>query len=173
MNLAVPRIALAMALALGALACPPRHTPSPVQPLGARPTSCANATSADTTVYDTTQVNERPIARTAPELSYPSEARHRGIRGRVVVTAIVNTDGSIDQPSVTVSQSVHPLLDEEARRFVAGATLWPACRTGQPARVRIAVPVDFVARRPLISPGTAFVSALVIGLLAGLLAHGR
>jgi TonB family protein len=81
-----------------------------------------------------------------------------------LVTAVVNVDGTIERQSVAVTQSVHPYLDAEAQRFVKDATLWPACRNGQPARVRILVPVVFEARRQFITPQQGFMVGLVVGL---------
>jgi TonB family protein len=148
---------------LTVVACvPPRQQlgstePSPI------PTSCANLVNADTAVYDTTGLTEQPRARVVPPLTYPPEADRAKIRGRVLVAAVVSSTGSVESSSVKVTESVHPLLDQEAVRFVAAASLWPGCRNGQPVRVRVAIPVTF-ARGGVPSPGTAFMIGLVVGL---------
>jgi hypothetical protein len=81
----------------------------------------------------------------------------------------VNATGEIDQPSLAISQSADALLDAEARRFVAGATLWPGCRHGQAVRVRIGVPVEFVySSRPVVGYWTAFGIGVLGGVLAAL-----
>jgi TonB family protein len=152
---------------LGALGCSASRVSSrPFQQLRADPTSCATVTSADSTIYDTTQITERPVPRTVPTLEYPAEARRRGVQGRAVVTAVVSPAGAVEPLSVTISQSAHALLDAEARRVVSAATFWPACRDGAAVRARIAVPFDF-----RLSGNTAAVGfAVLAGLWAGLMA---
>jgi TonB family protein len=120
--------------------------------------------NADSTVYDTAAVAERPTAHLISPLTYPPEAEHKHIQGRVLVGATVNSDGTIEQTSVTVLHSVHPLLDAEAERFVKAATLWPACRNGQPVRVRIAVPVVFDAGPKVPNMEQSFLIGLGVGL---------
>jgi protein TonB len=152
-------------------ACVPRQAAP--KALRTQPTSCADAQSGDTAVYTTSQINERPKVRTVPKLTYPPEARHRHLQGRVVVRAVVNVTGEIDQPSLAIAQSVDSVLDAEARQFVAGATLWPGCRNGVAVRVRIDVPVEFVSSpRPLIGYWTAFGIGVLGGVVAALI-HGR
>jgi TonB family protein len=118
------------------------------------PTSCASAKSADTTVYDTTQLSERPVPRSIPELVYPDQARKKKLKGLVVVNAVVTTDGVVDPASVTVAMRAHPVLDAEAERVILLATFWPGCRDSLAVRSRISVPFDFraaAARRGLCS----------------------
>lgn len=153
-------------LALAALAAggcmPPRGSAGAPKP--AQATSCANLVNADTTVYDTADVAERPTVRLVSPLTYPPEAERKHIHGRVLVGATVNSDGGIEQTSVTVLHSVHPLLDAEAERFVKTATLWPACRHGQPVRLRVSVPVVFDAGYKAPSMQQSFLIGLGVGL---------
>jgi TonB family protein len=162
-------------LSLGALACASSGTPirSPM-PLRAQPTSCVSSIGTDTTVYDITEIDEKPVFRSAMKLTYPSDALQQKAEGRVVVGAIVNAKGDVDQSSVTVLRGVHPSLDAEAARIVATATLWPACRSGQAVRMRMAVPFDFEARGPVFPVSVAIVVGVVAGALAGAaLAHTK
>ena len=77
---------LLFAVCIGALGCSTaRVSSNRIQPLRAEPTACASIRSADTTIYDTTQISERPLPG-GPTLEYPPEARRRGVRGRTVVT---------------------------------------------------------------------------------------
>lgn len=165
------RIPLALTLGIGVAACASSGEPlrTPV-PLRAEPTSCASAIGADTTVYDVRQIDEKPVFRSALKLTYPASAVHDHIQGRVVVAAVVNADGDIDQSSVTVVRHVHPALDAEARRIVESATLWPACRNGQPVRIRIAVPFDFEMRRPVIKGWQAVAIGVAGGVAGGIVA---
>jgi TonB family protein len=107
------------------------------------PTSCAGSRGDDPTVYDTTQVDEKPIARSGPPLHYPTEARSRRIQGRVLFSLIVDATGLINPSSIVLVQRVHPDLDAEARRWVDHASFWPGCLSGRPVRVRVLIPVDF------------------------------
>lgn len=161
------RLATALAVAFGTVACVAPGTLKVPRPSGTSPTACDSAASGDTAVYDTTQVTQRPRLRAAPKLTYPADAKRHGVHGRVVVAAVANADGSIDSASVVVVHSVAPALDREARRWVTGLTLWPACRGGHAVRVRLAVPVDF-APGPTISPSDACWTAFTIGMVSWL-----
>ena len=107
------------------------------------PTSCAGLASTDSTVYDTTQVTERPVVHTAPEVVYPPMERELLIHGRVILGLIVGSDGAPDSSSITILRTVDPGIDREALRWIGGVTYWPACREGRPVRARIAQPLDF------------------------------
>lgn len=75
-------------------------------------------------------------------LRYPDAARREKIQGRVVVTFIVNADGSITQAKV--AQSAHPLLDREALRVIGLMSRWkPGIQNGEPCRTMMAVPIVF------------------------------
>jgi len=168
------RVQLVLPLSLGALACASAGAPirSP-QPLRAQPTSCVSAIGVDTTVYDIRQIDEKPVFRSALKLTYPPGARHHRIQGRVVVAAIVNARGDVDQSSVTVVRHAHPWLDAEARQIISSATLWPACRNGQAVRMRIAVPFDFRMRGSSIKGWHAFAIGVAGGIIVGALIDNR
>lgn len=75
-------------------------------------------------------------------LRYPLAAKHSNIEGRVVVSFIVNTDGSIS--NTRVARSAHPLLDKEALRVINMMPQWKAGEEmGKPCRTMISVPVVF------------------------------
>ena len=75
-------------------------------------------------------------------IKYPKEAQEQGIEGRVLVTFIVERDGSIN--SVLVEQSVNELLDKEAVRVVKLMPKWiPGKHHGEPVRVRYTLPINF------------------------------
>ena len=116
-----------------------------VRPAPAR-TSCVGLVSEDSTVFDTTQVSEKPQAISGPMVAYPDDLRRRLINGHVVLAVVINADGRPDQQSVVVLRSDRPPFVQEALRWVAGATYWPGCREGHAVRVRVAVPVDFTVK---------------------------
>ena len=75
-------------------------------------------------------------------IQYPPQARKDTIQGRVLVSFIVNKDGSIVKPEIV--KSAHPLLDEEALRMVNEMPAWkPGEQNGVPVRVKYTIPVNF------------------------------
>ena len=76
------------------------------------------------------------------EVKYPEEASKKGKQGRVVVTFIVNEDGSISESKVV--KSVDPELDAEAIRVVNAMPKWtPGKQNGHVVRVKFTIPVTF------------------------------
>ncbi len=73
---------------------------------------------------------------------YPVVAQENGVQGRVVVSFVVERDGSITD--VKVVRSVDPSLDKEAARVVKSMPRWiPGKQNGQAVRVKYNVPVAF------------------------------
>ena len=75
-------------------------------------------------------------------IHYPAVAEENGIQGRVVVSFVVEKDGSIS--NVQVVRGVDPSLDKEAARVVKSMPKWtPGKQNGQAVRVKYNVPVTF------------------------------
>ena len=75
-------------------------------------------------------------------LKYPSAAQKNKVQGTVVITFIVNKDGSI--ADTRVSTSVDPVLDAEALRVMKMMPKWkPGMDRNKVCRTMIAVPVVF------------------------------
>lgn len=75
-------------------------------------------------------------------IKYPTIAEENGVQGRVIVTFVVERDGSITD--VKVVKSVDPSLDREASRVVKGMPRWiPGKQNGSAVRVKYTVPVTF------------------------------
>lgn len=75
-------------------------------------------------------------------LKYPSVAQENGIQGRVMVSFVVNKDGSIVDPKII--RSVDPSLDKEAIRVVSSMPKWtPGKQRGKTVRVKYSLPVTF------------------------------
>jgi len=75
-------------------------------------------------------------------IRYPADAREQDIQGRVLVTFIVNKDGSIAEPEVV--KSIYPSLDEEAVRMISTMPKWkPGMNRGKPVRTKYTLPVNF------------------------------
>ncbi|MBO4607484.1 MAG: energy transducer TonB [Prevotella sp.] len=75
-------------------------------------------------------------------IHYPPVAEENGIQGRVVVSFVVEPDGSIS--NVQVVRGVDPSLDKEAVRVTKAMPKWqPGKQNGQAVRVKYNLPVTF------------------------------
>jgi len=73
---------------------------------------------------------------------YPELAAENGIQGRVFITFVVETNGTVS--NVTITRSVDALLDEAAKEAVAASPKWePGMQRGRPVRVRYSIPIIF------------------------------
>lgn len=80
------------------------------------------------------------------ELKYPTEAKEKGIEGRVTVSCVIEKDGQLSE--VKVLRGVHPLLDAEALRIVKGMPRWkPGEFRGEKTRVSYTIPVNFKLKK--------------------------
>ena len=78
----------------------------------------------------------------ASNIKYPVVAQENGVQGRVIVSFVVERDGSISD--VKVARSVDPSLDREAQRVVKSMPRWtPGKQNGHTVRVKYTVPVVF------------------------------
>ena len=75
-------------------------------------------------------------------LTYPTSARMKGIQGTVLVSFIVNTDGSIE--GVELVQGIGGGCDEEAIHIIKISPRWtPGMIKGKAVRTRMKIPVSF------------------------------
>jgi TonB family protein len=75
-------------------------------------------------------------------LRYPQDAREAGTQGRVIVSFIIEKDGSIS--NAKVAKSTYSSLDDEALRVVSAMPKWiPGKQNGEAVRVKYSVPVSF------------------------------
>ena len=78
----------------------------------------------------------------AANIKYPASAVKAKKQGRVIVTFIVQKDGSITHAKI--ARSIDPELDAEALRVVKGMPKWtPGTQLGKPVSVKYALPVKF------------------------------
>ena len=78
----------------------------------------------------------------ATNVKYPDECKGTGLRGRVVVSFIVNEDGSLSD--IKVAHPTNPAFDKEAMRVVSIMPKWvPGQQNGKIVKVRYNVPVNF------------------------------
>lgn len=78
----------------------------------------------------------------AVNIKYPASAVKAKKQGRVIVTFIVQKDGSITHAKI--ARSIDPELDAEALRVVKGMPKWtPGTQLGKPVSVKYVLPVKF------------------------------
>ena|SRR5579872_3352286 len=78
----------------------------------------------------------------AKNVHYPASAVQNHIQGKVFVTFVVETDGSLTDMKVV--KSVSPDIDAEAIRVLKSSPKWkPGMQNGKPVRIQFAVPIDF------------------------------
>lgn len=105
----------------------------------------------DDDVIDYTVVEQLPqfpggmgafIRWLSTNLKYPPVAKQKKIMGRVTVTFIINTDGTVSDAKVAAA--CNPLLDNEAMRVIKLMPRWtPGTDKGKPCRTLFAIPIVF------------------------------
>lgn len=107
---------------------------------------------ADTTknvVYDVTETlpqfpggQEMMMKYLAANIKYPASAVKAKKQGRVIVTFVIQKDGSVT--NARIARSVDPELDAEALRIVKAMPNWtPGTQDGKPVNVKYTIPVIF------------------------------
>lgn len=96
--------------------------------------------------FDLRRVDQKDV--TAPVLvyrvepTYPEIARRGRAEGVVVVEAVIDERGEVEDPRVVQSNTI-PLLNEQALRAVRQWRYRPAAYRGKPVRVYVTVSVTF------------------------------
>ncbi|MEO6978956.1 MAG: TonB family protein [Mucilaginibacter sp.] len=73
---------------------------------------------------------------------YPANMRENGIQGRVIISFVVETDGSLS--NVRVTRGIADELDKEALRVISSSPRWkPGIQNGRLVRVAYSVPINF------------------------------
>jgi len=80
------------------------------------------------------------------QVNYPEIAKVNGIQGRVVITFVVDTDGTVKE--VAVLRGIDPALDKEAVRAISSSPKWTPGMdgNGNTIPVRYNFPVVFQLR---------------------------
>ena len=97
-------------------------------------------------------------------IQYPKEAEDANLQGRVIVSFVVEKDGSVSNAKVV--RPIDPLLDAEALRVVNSMPKWiPGKQNGEAFRVKYTIPVTFRveggikgADDPLVQKTTAYLA---------------
>lgn len=75
-------------------------------------------------------------------VTYPEDSKSKNIQGKVFISFIVNTDGSLSD--YNVEKSVNKELDDEALRVVKLMPVWiPGNEKGKPVKVKMQLPIEF------------------------------
>jgi len=75
-------------------------------------------------------------------IRYPKDARKKEIQGLVIITFVVEKDGSLSGNKIV--RSVSPDIDAEALRVLAMSPKWsPGTQKGEAVRVQYSVPISF------------------------------
>jgi len=75
-------------------------------------------------------------------LRFPPAAQEESVSGRVILSFIIEKDGSLS--NITVERPAGHGFDEEALRVLKLAKAWkPGMQNGQPVRVKYTIPVNF------------------------------
>ena len=108
----------------------------------------------DERIYEMVEVNARfPGGENechkwlSQHLRYPDKCQKKGIEGRVIVSFVVNRDGSICD--VKAVRSPHPALAKESVRVVKAMPKWePAYQGNKRVRSRFNLPLMFILNKP-------------------------
>lgn len=103
----------------------------------------------NTTFFDEQDTPPTPIGglpawqrHLSENLTYPTSARSRGIQGTVLVSFVVNTDGSVTE--VKLVRGIGGGCDEEALRVFKLSPKWsPGMIKGKAMRTRMTLPLSF------------------------------
>jgi TonB family protein len=80
-------------------------------------------------------------------IKYPKRERRNEITGKVIVSFVVEKDGSVSNVIVKTGAYNGPGLDEEAVKVVSKMPKWiPGYQDGDPVRVNFNLPIDFELR---------------------------
>jgi len=135
----------------------PKTTDGPAGPVNIPPASATTssggtAPATDNVIHnigDGIDVMPEPVGGAAAwakflqkNLRFPAVAQEEGESGRVIVSFVIEKDGSLS--NIVVERPAGHGFDEEAMRVLKLAKAWkPGKQNGQPVRVRYMIPINF------------------------------
>jgi periplasmic protein TonB len=132
----------------------PKTADGPVGPAPIAPAVTSNdgvATAPDETIHSAggVDVMPEPVGGAAAwakflqkNLRFPAVAQEEGESGRVIVSFVIEKDGSLS--NIMVEKPAGHGFDEEAMRVLKLAKAWkPGKQNGLPVRVRYMIPINF------------------------------
>jgi protein TonB len=122
-----------------------------VQSVAGKGENGAGTAVPDNNIYDAAGVDSYPefeggMAAWAKflqhNLKYPGAAQEEGIQGKVFVSFVIETDGSVS--NVTIIKGIGAGCDEEALRVIKKSPKWkPGQQQNKSVRVRYTIPLAF------------------------------
>ena len=94
-------------------------------------------------VYRIEDVQERPHLVSSAVLTYPAPLLLARVTGRVVVEAVIDTTGRVEEGTVRVIESSDARFNESAKDYLQAAHFTPARIAGRAVPVRFQMPVEF------------------------------
>jgi len=94
-------------------------------------------------VYRIEDVQEPPHLTSGPVLTYPAPLLLARVTGRVVVEAVIDTTGQVEEGTVRVIESTDARFNESAKIYLQAAHFTPARIAGRAVPVRFQMPVEF------------------------------
>ena len=83
-----------------------------------------------------------PVLVKKVEPAYPDVARRARIEGKVILQAVVDKEGNVDE--VTVLSSNNPMFNDSAIEAVKQRKYKPALQNGKPVSIYFTIRVDFI-----------------------------
>ena len=84
-----------------------------------------------------------PVLIRMPRAAYPEAMRRAGVQGRVVLRALVSTDGRVYPSSILVLRATHVQFVVPAREALSAALFRPGWFGGQRMDAWITIAIDF------------------------------
>ena len=94
-------------------------------------------------VYGEAEVQERPHLTSGPPVTYPAPLLLSRISGRVVLEAVIDTTGRVEDGTLRVIESSDARFNQAAKDYARAARFTPARIAGRAVRVRFEMPVEF------------------------------
>lgn len=94
-------------------------------------------------VYDLSALQERPHLVSSPALAYPAPLLLSRTSGRVIVAAVIDTTGRVQNRTLRVVESSDARFNQAAKDYVAASRFTPGRIAGRAVRVRLELPVEF------------------------------
>lgn len=94
-------------------------------------------------VYGEAEVQERPHLVSGPTLSYPASLLLSRVSGRVIIEAVIDTTGRVEDGTLRVVESSDARFNQAAKDYVRAARFTPGRIGGRAVRVRFEMPVEF------------------------------
>jgi len=104
---------------------------------------------AGSSVFTPDQVDRQATLdeRQPLELGFPPALFAAGTRGLVVAEFVIDSLGRVENETIGIVSSTHPLFTEAVRSALVNATYVPAIKQGQAVRQIVQQPFDFVVNR--------------------------